>query len=949
MRNLVFAILLCILIILIVVAGPIEIHVSSAQSFGSSFSWWNTNYVFERNITVTNPYDQSFQMKPVFVNVNFEQGHLLSALKEVRIINSTGKEVPSFIVSENYANGFVASALILFLVNIAPNSSQTYQLYYGNPSSSVPFYRVNSAGSILHSGVLTLSAQGYQQASDLNISIANTFFLSLYDKLTLTFTNSSQDYGSPQIASSSYYIQNQWRSIGAIAPYNFTVSKLTYSAGPVQITKILLAFNDTFTLLTFVSNPSNVHISASKITQLLDFSELSSFGVSGIVYNSSSNILYGYVGGTYSGISSNLTPQLVDAGNAQTVINLTRTDNLTNSYSSGGPSAAAISYSLGQLQTSPFFLETVWAVSSSYSNLANQINSQLKNLVTNLGNEVFFNQYLPDSALIWNGAFGRSNLTLPSTGTSILIPLKNLNWIPESLSYHGLIYYNVPAPSFTAASSIWYTKTSFTGNASSYASSKYFSTVLGTYTGRVASWVFSPNATSSAMLLSNNYTVLNSLGTNLTLFYSADISASGLSSKLPYAYLALDINPTLKGNFTNTIIFPVTGSSTPANTTLASSLIADGNWHRFTISLDNLVNSSTFEFRLRIVAYSPPGFVGQVELNFGTASVNWSTQANGLLSASLGYTSPTLTFNYKPLRFSPPPTGVLSFNSSFLTLQQLNFTPSSGVSFSAIVASPIVNITLLPNSMIVYSTYSSMNPSIFFNSTKVASVQLLSPMALIPNNEIPIRQTENLSLTAVNLNFTGNQLKVVVLNSDKNPVQGASIQVNPIGYSLQISLRTDSSGSASIQLVPWTYLVNVYYQGHQLYSVFIGFDKPQILTVNASIYNIIVEAKTQGGKPLTNYPISISTGNFTLQGMTDLNGVFSFPAVANTIYVVNLTQPDGTQVSQALRASMNNEVFSIVTPYRSAQTQLLVEYATAVAIIIAALVLYIFSRRGSTK
>jgi len=948
MKNLILAVLLIFLLAVVIVAGPSDAHISSAQSFGSSFSWWNTSYVFERNITVTNPFNQSFQMKPVFVNLNFEPGHLLSAIKEIRIVNATGYEIPSFIVFENHTGGFVTSALVMFLVNIPPGSSQTYQIYYGNPSSSVPSYR-SSSSAMLHAGVLTLSSQGYQQGSVLNMSIANTFFLSLYDKLS--FSNpQNQDYGFSQIASSSYEIQKQWKGIGTIPQYNFTASKLVANAGPVQITKLLLAYNDTFDLFTFVLNPSNNQVNALRITQLFDVSQLASFGVSSVIYNSSSNILYGYVGDTYTGISSNYTPQIVDAGNIQSIINATRSDNLTNSYTSGGPSVAAISYSVGQLQPSAsFILETVWSVSSSSSGLTAQIKSQFKNLIIAIGNEVFYNQYLPDSAILWNAEFNRSNLTLPSTGTSVLIPLKSLSWVPESLSYNGLIYYDVPSPSFAASSSAWYTKTSFVGNASSYASSKYYSTVLGTFTGRVASWVFTPNATSSAMLLSNNYTVLNSLGTNLSLIYSADIASSGLSSKIPFAYLALDIDPTLKGNFTSTIVFPVAGSSTPANTTLASSLIADGNWHRLSISLNNYVNYSTFEFRLRIVAYSPPGFVGQVELNFGAASISWYTGANGLLSASLGYTSPALIFSYKPLKFSPPPTGILSFNSSFLAAQQLNFTPSSGSSFSAITASPTGNVSLTPSSMIVYSSYSSMNPSIYFNTTKVASLQLLSPVLLIPHNEIPIRQAANVSLTAINLNFTGNQMKVVVLNSDKNPVPGASVLINPLGSSLQISLKTDSSGMAAIQLVPWTYLVNVYYQNYQLYSVFIGLDKPQTITINASIYNILVEAKTMGGKPLTNYPISVSTGNFTIQGMTDMNGVFSFPAVANAIYVVNLTQPDGSQVSQALRASMNNEVFSITTPYHSAQTQLLIETAAAVAIIIAALALYIFSRRGSIK
>jgi len=186
----------------------------------------------------------------------------------------------------------------MFLVNIPPGSSQTYQIYYGNPSSSVPSYR-SSSSAMLHAGVLTLSSQGYQQGSVLNMSIANTFFLSLYDKLS--FSNpQNQDYGFSQIASSSYEIQKQWKAIGTIPQYNFTASKLVVNAGPVQITKLLLAYNDTFDLFTFVLNPSNNQVNALRITQLFDVSQLASFGVSSVIYNSSSNILYGYVGDTYN-------------------------------------------------------------------------------------------------------------------------------------------------------------------------------------------------------------------------------------------------------------------------------------------------------------------------------------------------------------------------------------------------------------------------------------------------------------------------------------------------------------------------------------------------------------------------------------------------------------------------------------------------------------------------
>ncbi|MEM0117541.1 MAG: hypothetical protein QXV32_03765 [Conexivisphaerales archaeon] len=949
MKRVFLILLLCIIVTSAVAATGNERVISIAQS-NPSFNWWNPSFVFERNISVTNPYNQPFVMKPVFVDVNFEPGHLTSALKEIRIINGTGYEVPSFIVSENYSGGFVTSAQILFLVNIAANSTQTYQLYYGNPMSPAPSYRTNAVSSLLHSGVLTLTSLGYQQGSNLNISIANTFFFSLYDKTILsTQSSQNQEYGSLLIAPSTYNISKQWRTIGLLPSANFSASELTYFAGQVKVTKVLLAYNGTFDMITHLFNPSGNLITNLSTIQLMDFSQLAVFGVSGVVYNATSNVVYGYVGDTYAGFSTNSTPALVDTGNMQFILNATRLNNLTSNFNSAGPSAAAVSYRLGQLPPSASLtVETVWSVASSISSLSDQISAQFKGLEVSLGNESYVHQYLPNATVLWEAGFNPFNITLPSTGASISLPLRNLNWIPESFSYNGTIFYSMPSPAFSVSSSAWSSKATFSGNASSYASSKFFSTTLNSFTGRVASWVFSPNASSSAMLISSNYSVLDSLGTNLSLYYSADIISSNVSRIAPFAYLAIDVDPTLRGNYSNTLVFPLSGSLIPTNTTTVQNLATDGNWHKLTIPLTDLVNSTSFEFRMRIVASSPSGFVGQVELNFGEAAISWIAQTKNLISATLSSSSPTITINYKPLESSPP-FGVLNLHSTFLAVQQLNFTASAGTSFSTITKSFSSNLTMSPYAMMVFSDYYSMNPSIYFNGTKVTAIQQLTPVILVSGAQVPLRQDTNGSLTAIDLNFTGYVFKVAVFDSDGKPVQGVSAFVNPLGYPLNIQLQTDVTGSASVQLLPWTYLVNVYYQGYQLYSVFVGLNGSHTLNINASVYNIIIEAKTQGGKPLSNYPISVSTRNFSIQGMTDINGRFNFPAVANAVYVVNLTQPDGSQISQALRASMNNEIFSITTPYHSAQTQLLIETAVVVIVIVAALALYVFSRRGSAR
>ena len=115
---------------------------ASAQS-ESSGGWFNTDDGFRRSITLANPYNYSIRNYPFLISVAFPFSHLVDSFSELRLVDENQTEVPSYIVDEKSAGGFTTSALLLIAATLPPSGAETYELYYGDLSGSIPSYRLS--------------------------------------------------------------------------------------------------------------------------------------------------------------------------------------------------------------------------------------------------------------------------------------------------------------------------------------------------------------------------------------------------------------------------------------------------------------------------------------------------------------------------------------------------------------------------------------------------------------------------------------------------------------------------------------------------------------------------------------------------------------------------------------------------------------------------------------
>lgn len=880
-------------------------------------------------------------MKPVLAQVNFPTGHLVSAMNEIRVVNSSNVEIPSFIISTKQYNGYISSATILFFTSVQALSTENFSIYYGNPSSSSPPYRLSQVPISLHGGVLSLTSQGYKQGGALNISYAGNFYLSLYDKLSVN----GKDFGSSFISNNTYTILKQWREIGSIPSKNVTITETSYLAGDLTLDRILVAYNSSFLLLNIISNTSN-QTANPILTDMLDYSQLPTLGLSTVSYNPSSQVLYGYVAGTYLGFTSSEPAQIADIGSPAKILNQTLTNNLTKNYFSSGASFASLRYTLQPIPAGGYsVISQAFSLAAGYNTLQNILSSAVLSLKVRTGNEAYAYNYIPTSALLWNAGYSTSNISLSPLGATVRLPIKSLGWIPESAKVSGLVNYTLPSLNFAQSPpGAWIPHVLTSGNASAYSSPHFYSTELGRYVGRVSTWVFNQTGSSTAALVSRNYSVFDSSKAELHITYVSNITLNSYNSTRPYAYMVLDVDTTSSGHYNESFIFPVSGSLLPINSTSIATLVADGSWHQVAINLSSIINSQNFEFRLRILSASSPGFLGQTDIEIDSAFVSWSAEAGKIISLSLNPSSPQVDAVYKPTPYLIPPSGLLSLNISFLAVQQVNFTSATGNSFKAILASPVSNLTLEPYALIAFSGYSVYNPSLLINDTEVP-VSTGANMISASGPLFPLRQSKTQTSSTFNLTFTAPSLNIYVVDVNDKPLQGVAVNITTIGPPLSISGKTDSSGAYSAQLLPWLYLVNAYYQGYQIFSGFVEFQSTQALRINASVYSVSILAVSESGAPLANIPVTVTTRNYSVSGMTNIYGRFTFPAVSNVIYLVSLTSPDGTQLTQAIRASMNNQIVSVTVNYKSPQSQLFVEGIVALIIVAVAVVLFYFSRR----
>jgi hypothetical protein len=187
-------------------------------------------------------------------------------------------------------------------------------------------------------------------------------------------------------------------------------------------------------------------------------------------------------------------------------------------------------------------------------------------------------------------------------------------------------------------------------------------------------------------------------------------------------------------------------------------------------------------------------------------------------------------------------------------------------------------------------------------------------------------------------------LSVSVLDQNQSGVPGVTVVPSANGVNVPISLVTGSSGSTTVELVPWTYQFNATYQGLYVGSAGVQVGAQPSVSIPTNLYQLTLLVKDNRGGTLQGAQVAITIGNLTFTGTTNEQGRYPFEAIANAIYNLTIGVGSGTYFTGQVSANANNAVVQVTTTYLPASVELTI--AVLLAIIPVALVLaYYASRR----
>jgi hypothetical protein len=963
-------------------------------------AWWNPQYAYRMSINLTNPSNLPMVEHPFFIDLAFPTSHLFDAAAELRLVDQTGQEVPSYVVDEVSSGGFVASAWLLVLADLPPSATQAFELYYGNPDAAMPSYRTAATAGNITEGQVTVDLGGSAPGSpSFQVSYGGTYSQSILSKVSYSANGSSSAFGDIEIAANGEQVVSPW-TLDSSSSGSLQVASSAYSAGGVRYSEAIVVSNETVVIARLLTNLGQSPASGVMLTDLVDSSSFSILGSASAAYDSSSGTFSTTVSGAWLGYSSATAVRAFEVGAAETVASDVRSGTLDNSSSSSGVTAGGLEWSLGTLTPEASAqLLTGWGIGSSQGEVQAALSSVGEMIASSIGSE---ESLAPASAATtlqansyWNATLPVQNLTVSTGGTTIPAPLAGNASVSSHLTVSGTATYGVQA-GFTPLSKDWQSVNVAQGNTTASASSSLWSFPLEGYTGTVR--VYSPDGSGSgaAELTSFNMSFPASNSRFLVIRYLA--SFAGTESLSPESlYAAVDVRTSASGPFGETLLLPAIGTSTsdssecspllsvgsrgqPApQTSLVGQLIPDGSWRTLSVDLNSLVGSSAIFARVRLCAATDAPFSGQLQLDVASVGVQVESQASNFLSVSALPANGSMRLSLLPgLSYEP---SSLQFNGavSFSVLDQTVLRWGGSTTFNGTILSPVLNDS--PKTSVGNgSAYAETAGSVAQNSDANNSAAVQSPQAeaaltdvtiLVPagmgdfhlyvNGSMIQGQTFNgssslaplailsdggpLYSVSLSVRLTGYALDVNVVDSDGNPLQGAGVSLSGEAIPTINRSANNSQGSSSFLLFPGSYTVTAQFQGANVGSANVTLGSNQTVSLKASVYNDVLRIENQLGSPLAGASVVLQGGEGNDTSVTNREGAVTFKVVANQQYGVSVSVGGVVYYTGTISASVKDATFQVKTSYVPSSTELPVLSIAVIALFGGSVAFYIVTKR----
>jgi hypothetical protein len=924
--------------------------------------WWDDAYQFRRTVTVVNEGSSPVFNRTAIAHVNFNGTFTQDALASVRLVDSSGNEVPSVVVGPQYSGVFLMSAYLVFSADVPAGSSSAYYLYYGGSSQPVPSYRQAQPAGSLGAGFTTASERSLSvDSTQIQLGLGSVDTETTMSKVTYALGGHS-DYGPAEIALLPFYRDTGLVSSGDIGGAS-RVAFDAMQAGAVRLTRIVILSAQGAVVIDAIASDSSSTVPGLRLTTLVGLGGLSSLGTTKSNYDAGPALLSTQNSDGKFVVSLSPRPASYALGTTAAVSSeaLSGTFNGVSSYVSA--SAAGFSWTLGDLEPQA----AVWTSSSCGVSSAGSAASPSPPLAADLGNAEVRGIATPIASSIWSATATITDVSVPAGGVTIPFGIGSRDLKPGASSVTGTYAYTFPLPPQDAPRS-WVPYSLTGGNATAQASQQYYDFATGQTVSRLLADVPDKTSTSAASLGSVGGFTFGGTNDSLQVRYRASYSVLSGNFSSQSFFAAADFDPTLTGNYSQTIFLPVSGSSTVltaecptpgSNTRVITSaapsefLVGDGTWRTLSVGLPPSLPTSGFNVRVRLCVLSSSGFVGTMSLEVTAAGVVHRGSISRILQTTFSHTAPEVFLGYLPQAQPISGAGVkanLTISLVFQTKAPIGWV--DGSTFGGLVSSPRA-FTLNDSSLRRTAT---LSPPALVGILVNSGVSQLAQSGRINGAAVPASPDPGavfldgggsfgpFSASPFEVALQGETMQVQVLDQDRSGVQGAVVVPSADGVNIPVTLVTDSSGGAKVQLVPWTYHFNATYQG-----AFVGTAGAQVgavssVSIPANIYQLTLVVKDNRGGIMPGAQVTLTIGNLTFTGTTNNQGRYPFEAVANAIYGLTVGIGSETYFSGQIGATANNAVVQVTTSYLPSSIQLAIAVLLAI-IPVALIVAYFASRR----
>jgi hypothetical protein len=895
-----------------------------AQEEISSNAWWNSKWKFRIPVLITNSINQTVEDFPLFFYLEIPDTHLISAERELRLIDELGIEIPSSILYEYQENSFTRGVYAVTFVSQLPEEARIVYAYFGNPESSTPEYRSTQVTSSANSEFSeALLKNPVFSGSEFELLYGSSYPSTISTLMNFE-TQKKRSFGPANIADERFEVIRSWRNLGDFSIFDTRGASVVLNAEGLVLVRSIINQGSNTWIADLLLNEQTTTMNNVNYYFLMNASGMISQGIPDGEFSPISSIARINVGGAYIMMKSRSSVDSYQVSNNPSLTENLLDDSLDNSRNASGLFTFALNQRIELLKRGEY-MENMHFISidSNSSKLVLRLESMIDLVKMYILPEESIVTPIPIATAGYETEILINNVTISPD----IFPLnfEGRGYLAEPIDIQGEASYEVldeEAENFDV-SNTWITE-SFSRTGNLIASSNYWHDPEKGSVGLISIWDETNLFESNASLTTSWIRVPSITSAKLNFSYRANIEIEEESS-IPKMFVSINIDSDLDSVSDKAIFLSVIGAETFFNSPISYFLKSDGIWRNEVIDITELLTGENQQVSIEIFASTSPGFTGSLQFAFDNIQILATGNADELLDVSIDETGKNILLSskneYQAITVSDE---VLLLIPSYET-KSMN--PLSGYIFESRFEAPPIQISDPPSfvkgviyshkNLFIWSKYLDDMLSLMIQDTLLGlnDYDIIEKALIIRDDQLNPFQSDQLK---IEIEYIYDELKIDLKDAKGRPLPDALVVIKDNFGIRIISDTTAEVGEVTFKIISSDYIIQTYYHGLMLSERFERISSDSDIELALQIYQIQFKILDQLGFPINGASIQLATNNGTIirTEETDSDGDSDFIKVVGKSRYEIMIYVDGEQIlKEPINPSINDITMILNTPH----------------------------------